>query len=529
MELEDELLDEYDDTLDDTEEERKARADTEVILGKSDQELVNLIVGKMLIVVDELSGHPLYPYQVPFARRLIESLIIGDGATITALWSRQSGKSESIANTVAACMVMFPRLAPVFPHLIGKFKEGLWVGAFAPVGDQAENLYGRIVERLASERATEWLMDPEIDDKVQAGAKVLKLTRCKSFIRMHTAHPRAIIEGRTYHLILLDEAQGLDEKVTNKSIQPMGASTNATTVMTGTPSYEKGVFYKTIQYNKRDGTKRGHRQNHFEADWRIAAKSNQYYKRYVEDKMLKIGEDSDEFKLSYRLMWLLDRGMFTTSEQLEALGDRSMKAIHSWHKSPVVVGIDPARKQDSTIVTVVWVNWDRPDENGYYEHRILNWLDLTGLEWEAQYFRIVEFLSNYHVLYAGVDEGGMGDVVIDRLRTLMPHIEWIPVGSSRPEQSKRWKHLGELIRREKIGWPAHAETRRLKVYRRFIQEMGDMELKYEGPHVLAMAPKEAGAHDDYGDSLSIACILTKEFVLPEVEVSSSGMFYGNSR
>lgn len=152
-----------------------------------------------------------------------------------------SGKSETVSNVVAACMIMFPKLAVIFPELMGKFKEGLWVGAFAPVSDQAENLYGRIVARLTSERAQEFMADPEIDDSVQGGARYVKL-RSGSLVRMQTAHPRATIEGRTYHLIVVDEAQGSNEKMVDKSIAPMGASTNATMVFTGTPSYEKGVF-----------------------------------------------------------------------------------------------------------------------------------------------------------------------------------------------------------------------------------------------------------------------------------------------
>jgi hypothetical protein len=39
--------------------------------------------------------------------------------------------------------------------------------------------------------------------------------------------------------------------------------------------------------------------------------------------------------------------------------------------------------------------------------------------------------------------------------------------------------------------------------------------------VLAQAPRAADAHDDYADSLALACVLTKEFTMPEVEVSNS--------
>jgi hypothetical protein len=218
--------------------------------------------------------------------------------------------------------------------------------------------------------------------------------------------------------------------------------------------------------------------------------------------------------------------MFVTSERLDDLGDKGMEIVPAYNATPVLVGIDPARKVDSTIVTVVWVDWDHPDEYGYYEHRILAWLDLGGMNWEEQYFRITEFLANYRVHAIGIDNGGVGDVVASRLRVLMPHVEIVDVSSSRPEQSKRWKHLSELIDRGKIGWPAHAKTRRLKVFQRFIQQMADLEKHFEGPHVLGAAPNERDAHDDYPDSLAIACSLTTDLTMPTVEVSNASWFRG---
>ena len=39
--------------------------------------------------------------------------------------------------------------------------------------------------------------------------------------------------------------------------------------------------------------------------------------------------------------------------------------------------------------------------------------------------------------------------------------------------------------------------------------MEDLEIVFKGPYVLAEAPKASDAHDDYPDSLSMACILSK--------------------
>lgn len=506
---------------DETAAEAEARKASEVYLDPLSKAFVDSLVDKLLVLTDEVSGHPLRDYQRPFARRFIESVIIGDGETITALFSRQSGKSETVSDTVTTLMIFLPVLAPLYPELLEKFSEGVWVGAFAPVDEQADTLFGRIVARLTSDRAKAILADPEIADEVIGRGKEVSLRKYKSLVRKTTAHPRAKIEGRTYHIILIDEAQDADEKVVNKSISPMGASTNATSVWTGTPTYTKGIFYRQIQANKRKANRRGSKINHFEADWKVVARSNENYKRFVNKELLRIGEDSDEFKLSYRLIWLLEQGMLTTAERMDELSDTSMQIVHAFHRSPVLVGIDPARKQDSTVVTVVWVNWSYPDEFGNYEHRVLNWLDLSGMDWEEQYFRITDFLSNYSVYQIGIDVGGVGDVVASRLRVLMPGVEIIDLKSDRTSQSARWKHMMSLMSSGNLTWPGHSKAKRIKAHRRFRAQMEDAELKYEGPHIIVSAPRAADAHDDYVDSLANAVALTADAQMPEVEQSNN--------
>lgn len=492
-----------------------------------DREFVEVLVDRIILFMDALVGHSLHSYQLPFARRVIESVIVGDGDQLTAQASRQSGKSETLANVVVALMVLLPRLAKIYPDLLGKFKNGFWVGMFAPVEGQAETLFGRAVTRLTSVRALEILGDPEIDDITKRNPGVTKgimLKKSGSTMLMMTANPRAKIESKTFHLVVIDECQEADDHVVTKSIMPMMAYTSGTSVLTGTPARTKNYFYKAIQLNKRMQSSRGRKQNHFEWDWRAVAKVNKDYERFIKKEMLRIGEDSDEFMMSYNCRWLLDRGMFITQTVFDDLGDTSMQIVKSWHESPVVVGVDPARKADSTVVTVVWVDWDRPDEFGYFDHRILNWLEIQGDDWESQYYEIVNFLAAYDVLAVGVDSNGVGDAVAQRLKLLLPRAEVIPLTSSQAEQSKRYKHLQALIQRGLVGWPAHSKTRRLKVWQRFMQQMLDAEKKFSGQFFTVAAPEETGAHDDYVDSLSIACAMTLDLTMPEVQQSSSPFF-----
>jgi hypothetical protein len=491
------------------------------------QEFVNRLIDKIMQFMEVLVGYPLHEYQQPLSRRIIESVIIGDGEEITGLAARQSGKSEIIANTVATLMVLLPRLAVLYPDLLGKFKDGFWVGMFAPTEGQAETLFGRTVSRLTSERAVEILGDSEIDDvaaRTVGVTKGIRLKKSGSTLTMMTANPRAKIESKSFHLVIVDECQEADDFVVVKSIAPMLAYYAGTFVKTGTPTTSKNNFYRSIQLNKRRQTSRGARQNHFQWDYRDVSKVNDNYAKFIRKEMLRIGEDSDEFQMSYNCKWLLERGMFVTSSAMDELGDTSQEVVKSWFRTPVVVGIDPARKMDSTVVTVVWVDWDRPDEFGYFDHRVLNWMEIQGDDWEDQYFQITNFLANYDVLAVGVDANGVGDAVAQRLKLLLPRAEVIAVTSSPSEQSKRWKHLQALIQRKMIGWPAHAKTRRLRTYKRFYQQMTDLETKFSGPNFLAQAPDEAHAHDDYPDSLAIACSLTADLTMPNIEVSEN-QFY----
>jgi hypothetical protein len=75
-----------------------------------------------------------------------------------------------------------------------------------------------------------------------------------------------------------------------------------------------------------------------------------------------------------------------------------------------------------------------------------------------------------------------------------------------------------------LGYPAHAKTKRLRVWKRFYQQMTDAEIRYKGPNFTVAAPDEAYAHDDFVDSLAIACSLTVDLVMPTVEVSGSPFF-----
>ncbi len=506
------------------------------ILSDEDWLLVPEVVDILWAFASAFTGVKMYPYQEEFGRRILESVVTNDGATITALFGRQMGKSETVANMVCTLMIMLPLLAQIdkYANMLGKFKGGIMIGTFGPVKEQAAILFKRVTKRLTSARAKEILSDPEISDEVITKGKEYSLRRLGSFISVQSAHPTSNIEGTSFHLLIVDEAQRADETVVGRSIGPMGAAYNATMVMLGTPWVEKGVFFKRIRRNRREQTGRGRRQNHFEYNWRVGAKCNPNYAAYVQKEMDRLGPDSDEFRMAYGVEWILERGMFVTSSLMDELGDRKLSRVKSFHGT-CIAGIDPARKIDSTVVTVVHVDWDRPNENGLCPHLILDWLEMPGEDWETQFFRMREFLLNYNLVSVGIDGGGMGDVIADRMRHLLPEAIQVEAISSSPSaQSVRWQYLTQLLTGTHpdtgrlLQYPADYSARRTKTWQRFYLQMTDAVKHYVGNNLMVSAPDDNGSHDDFCDSLALACIAGQQLAVPEVQVSSQ-MFFSRGR
>lgn len=505
--------------------------DEEEEIDELSAEFVDDLVKKLILFTEEFCGIKFFPYQTPIAYSFIESIVLHDGSEKTLIATRQSGKSEVVSNVIASMMVILPRLANIYPVWLERYAKGFWCGVFAPTEDQADVVFKRVVDRLTSDHALEFLLDPELDDRAASGGsrgkgKIISLKKSGSLCRMQTCNPKAKIEGRTYHFVFIDESQGADEVMITKSIKPMLAFNNGIIVMGGTATRNKCYFYKAIQHNKRMdvANPRGHRQAHFEYDWKVVAKYRPDYGKFIAKEKITIGEDSDEFQMSYCNRWILEKGMFVSDERLERMYEPSMPLVKQWWQTPIVVGIDVARSTDSTVVTPVWVDWDHPDGFGFYEHRVLNWLEINNVEWESQYFEIIDFLRSYNVLRIGVDAQGVGGAVAERLQILLPHIEVVSVSSDVKTQNDRWTHLTQLIQRDQLVVPGHSKARRTQSWKRFNQQMGELEKIQRGPYMLAAAPDERGAFDDYPDSLAIACAMSALDTMPSVTVSSNPFF-----
>lgn len=516
-----------------TAEDMEQEISRELAVQNADQTIAD-IVKKVVKYCEVQAGIELHPYQKGFAERIVESLILNDGDEITALFSRQSGKTETVAVILSGAMVILPILARLMPHLeeLQQFKDGVMIGIFAPSKEQAHTAFSRVKQRLTSKNAKLVMTDPEIAVDFESERGNPMVLSNGSLCRMQTAAKQSQIESKTYHILWIDECQDVDDMKLKKSIHPMGASTNATLIKIGTPNTKKSSFYDTIRRNIRQAQEYGGKQNHFQFDYKTVMKYNKRYAKYIEKEMDRLGYDSDEFRMAYRLHFILERGMFITEDALKENYDRKWQLKES-SKEYCTAGMDVGKGEDSTVVTVLELDWANAYTNEVTGKvspmkRIIAWLELQGDDHEVQFHKILEFLGNYNIQAFFIDSTGKGDAVADRFIYALPDITVVPYEFTRPAKSAMWKALDQEMKARRIIIPAHSRVERLRTFKRFEAQMLDLEKDYAGQHMVCQHPDVKGAHDDYCDSLALANLAAESDFMPEVE-ESDNYFYEQRR
>lgn len=514
------------------------------------------LVDRIYNFCEAYSGRVMYKYQTQFSKRIIRSVLENDGAEITALFARQSGKTETIAITVGGLMIILPQLAnmPMFaddPRL-SMFKDGFWVGIFAPSQRQAQITYRRMKSRIQCKESLAILEDPDFRlEFTTSNGQTVALSN-GSFVTAISASDGSNIEGESFKFIICEEAQDISNYKIRKSIHPMGAAYNATICKIGTATTFKGDFYEAIQRNKKDyEEKRIKIRNHFEYNYKVVQKYNPRYAKYVDREKRSLGENSDEFRMSYNLEWIISRGMFVDIDEFEAnCGDSFLDRVDRDLQANHVGGIDvgggsdkKSKDADSTVITIVEVDWENPvlmesayneetqEEEVYlaYNSYIKDWLEINpeiAKDYEEQYAIIMDYLKNFRIAKLVVDatrESSLGQ----RIRANVNYEVELFVFSTK-SKSELYKNLDKEINTGRAKYPNSKETQSTKEHKKFIQQITDLQKGYSGSNLVVSHPDERGAHDDYPDSWALALWGAREpGVKDDTETKDRNKLFGN--
>lgn len=512
------------------------------------------LVDKILMFIDAIGQKKLYTYQSLFCQRIVESVLIKDGATVTGLWARQCGKTEAVACVVLGLCIILPALAKAFPDdvRLKPYANGFWAGVYAPVKDQADISYGRMREKVNSEAGLEILNDVEIDVHI-IGNRSDSLTFSNgSYVYSRTASPDSQIEGKTYHLVICEEAQKLLATKVEKEIRPMLASTFGTMVMIGTAWESRGGFHRDINRNQELYDQTGVR-NHFEFPYDIvvAEKRRAYeqdgdpshlmYEKSLEVLFVRLGGEAEarrnvEFQMNYMCLWKESRVIAVRQEVLRRA------RILDLEKGPrrglvQVAGLDIGKIIDYTVLTIGEVDMANPvrnphmlmeadpDKQVYYPKTIIDWLEMQGAfeGYTGQYATLVKYLALFNVQVLVIDSTALnGDAVFERIEAMVgDSIICVPYKFSSMSKALLYKYYLQELHSGRLRFAAGPQTQQTQEYQKFIYEHENLDKVDVGGYAICQAPE--GEHDDYPDSAALMTWgekLLDELIMPDIQVSA---------
>lgn len=394
---------------------------------------------------DNYFGMQLRPYQISVARNIMASILNKNGEVFTLVQSRQSGKTEGIILLTIFLAVRFP---------------GIKIGIYAPSFKQATDI---IMRRLKG-----YLRHDVFQGTFQISRGNMVLFKKEpvesmfnnnegSLIAANSADIASKIEGATWDLMFIDEAQDIERRVLDVSLEPMLTATAGTMVLTGTPFSIDCAFYDTIQAIK---NKKINGKN-FVIDYKTVIKYFPLYEKTVEKAIARNGESSLSFLTQYAVQWVGGIGLFFNFDEFILRGNESI----GWMNEPIpgltyLCGLDIAgnsdntQDNDETVLTISSV------QDGVITlSNIYRW---KNVRWNRMQEEILDLLARWKPVAIAIDSTGIGQNTAQYIKesSVVPHVFFVnftPITKSAVgyNMESQWK-LG------KVSYPAKLKDNNYK-------------------------------------------------------------------
>jgi len=443
------------------------------------------------------------PYQTEFSDKMIEYVTSEGtiGNEITAMFARQSGKTETVADTTLSLGLFYPMF------MWQDFDAGLFAPVLSMIAHVTRN---RVRRRFKTAR--KWLAREGITQIAGEGITsslftLSSKTSNKEFsLRSLSAGDKAEIIGETFRFMVIEQSELINPMKLKNDIFPMGAEAGGVKVLTGTasPYLRNDYFRKAIDRWNIDPMKNKSTSDWVRCvDWVEAAKCSPKYKRYVMKERERFGADSIEFKTQFGLQWVGLKVKFITWDELALL-------VQDYTPNPAnlrFVGIDVAQAGDSIVVTVIEI-----DGNNIH---VIAWLELEGINYEDQVKLIAEWLGQFRpIRYMLVDIVTLGKPVFDflkrELRRLYPPSGILMDGfyGSHKSNNEMFKAMDREFNHGRVHYSNKLKPK--KYLNKFIEQLLELERTYTAIYLKLHHPNVKGKHDDYAMSLAMAIFAFKE-------------------
>lgn len=359
------------------------------------------------------------------------------------------------------------------------------------------------------------------------------------FIKIKSIEP--VGAHKTYCLSVPQQFFIVNGFYSGNSIEPMVSAVNGTIVKIGTTGTQKNDFWNDIQYNKNKsrGCKDPRLVTHYEANYKRIFEDKRYqyekdkkvfhlmYEKDVRTKMEKWGRDSQAFKLSFALEWDLDSGMLVSDKEFSKICNRKKGLYNFTDEDIMIAGMDIGKDIASTVITIGKIIWNPNDEGEPPKKEIVGWVDLAGLDYDAQHYKIVDTIEEFNISSLYADYTGVGKPLIDRLDAAVgDYVAISPYPFSQSSKSDMWYNLLEHLHQGRLILPANKQAQATQEWQNFQEQLLNCQKWFNGSYLCA--EKADGFLDDYVDSLGLMLLADSFEVQEEVEVEEYNPFFSKA-
>lgn len=318
-------------------------------------------------------------------------------------------------------------------------------------------------------------------------------------------------ESRTLHISIVDEAHKINDEKYNREIKPMLSNTWWNEVFIWVWWTRVCQFYESLNdtsqkkdifiFNFLEALKE--KQEYYE---KTNDERHLFYKRSIEwtNESEWMRKDTDEFKTEYMLEWILWIWNYIARDELIKFRWIECNYLEVW-SNVCYAWIDFWKKWDFSVLTIVTlIDW---------KIKVVRWEKIQW-DYKIQLQKIKEICSKYSILYFYCDSTWVGDWVIDFFEPELWKNRMKRIVFTQKSKHDMYTNLTMVFQDwfEYIQNDIHTKT--------FEKEMTDLQKEYKWNYMSIHHPNWNWFHDDYPDSLALACLFKSwpKFLVGNVSV-----------